>query len=271
ADLLTHVDVTVGVAQHGQIARHAGEGLGDDVEVLRGVQRHVHARHAADVASPQPGAVHDDVARDVAVVRGDTRGGAAVAVDAGHGHVLDDGGAALPRALREGQRGVDRVRAPVARNPHGPGQIVRAHERPEASGLARRDDLDLDAETLRHRGAALELDQALAGPRDADAAGTPEPRGLSGLRLELLVEHGAVAREAREVVAGSKLADESRRVPGGAARELSALEQQDVAPPEPRQVIRDATADDASADDDGARVRWDRSGHRRTIAQPRGR
>src|SRR3989442_3580665 len=38
--------------------------------------------------------------------------------------------------------------------------------------------------------------QPLLRPRDADAARAPESRGLSRLRFELLVEHGAVAREA---------------------------------------------------------------------------
>ena len=40
ADFLAHVDVAVRVAQHGKVARDAGHRLGDDVEVLGGVQRH---------------------------------------------------------------------------------------------------------------------------------------------------------------------------------------------------------------------------------------
>src|SRR5438876_4942017 len=103
-------------------------------------------------------------------------------------------------------------------------------------------------------------------PRDADAARAPESRGLSRLRFELLVEHGAVAREAGEVVAGAELADEARRMPRGAAGEVATLEEHDVAPPELRQVIRDAASDDPASDDDGARVRRNRAGHRRTIA-----
>src|SRR5256885_13174894 len=46
--------------------------------------------------------------------------------------------------------------------------------------------------------------------------------------------------EAREVVAGAQLAHEARRMPGGAAGEVAALEKHDVAPPELRQMIRDA-------------------------------
>ena len=110
--------------------------------------------------------------------------------------------------------------------------------------------------------------QALRRARHADAARAAKARGLARLRLETLVEHGAVAGQAREVVAGAQLADEPRRVPGGAAGQLAPLEQDDVAPAELGQVIGDAAADDAAADDDDARVGGKRGRHRRTIARP---
>ena len=133
ADLLPHVDVAVGVAQHGEIARDAGHRLGDDVEVLGGVQRHVDAGHPPDLAPPHAGAVHDHLAGDVAAVGADAGGGAARPPHARHGDVLDDGGAAQARAPRQRQRGVDRVRPPVAGDPHGAGQVVGPHQGPEAA------------------------------------------------------------------------------------------------------------------------------------------
>jgi hypothetical protein len=266
ADLLAHVDVAVGVTEHRQVAAHAVQRLGDDVEVLGGVQRHVDAGHAADVAPPQAGAVHHDLTRDVAVIRAHAGHDVAVARDTGDGHILDDRRAALSRALGERERGVDRVRAPVARDPHRAGEVIGAHERPEPSGFTRRDDFDVDAEAFRHRRAALELGHALGRPRHADAAGPPEARGLAGLGLELFVEDGAVARETREIVAGAQLADEARGVPRRAARELPTLQHDHVAPAELGQVIRHAAADDPPADDHEARVRRERPGHRRTIA-----
>src|SRR4029079_19786753 len=102
--------------------------------------------------------------------------------------VLDDGRAALPRTPGQRQGRVDRVRAPVTGNPHGAGQIVRAHERTQLPGPGRRDHLDVDAEAARHGRAALELDQPLRRTRHADAAAAAEARRLPGLRLQLLVE-----------------------------------------------------------------------------------
>ena len=68
ADLLLEVGVAVGVAQDRQVGVHAVDRLGDDVEVLGGVQRHVDAGHRADLLGPLPGAVDDDLGLDVAGV-----------------------------------------------------------------------------------------------------------------------------------------------------------------------------------------------------------
>ena len=49
---------------------------------------------------------------------------------------------------------------------------------------------------------------------------------------------------------GPHLADQPGGMPGGAAGELALLEQHDVAPAELGEVVGDARADDAAADDD---------------------
>jgi len=61
-------------------------------------------------------------------------------------------------------------------------------------------------------------------------------------------------REARQVQRGTELADEPRRVPGGAAGELVALQQQHLRGAALRQVVGQRAADDAAADDDDARA-----------------
>ena len=254
ADFLAHVDVAVGIAQHRQVRRHAGHRLGDDVEVLGGVQRHRDAGEPSELARPHPRAVHDDVARDVARRRAHARDGAVADVDAGDRGVLEDRRAAEPRALREGERGVDRIRASVARQPEPAHEIVGADERPAPARFLRRDHFHLDAEAARHRREALQLVHALGGAREAHAAGTAEARRLPRLRFERLVEVGAVLRELRQVLRRAELADEPGRVPRGAAGDVATLEEHDVAPAELRQVIRDAAAGDPAADHDDTRV-----------------
>ena len=60
ADLLLEVGVAVRVAQDRHVGVHAVDRLGDDVEVLGGVQRDVHARHRADLLGPLARTVDDD-------------------------------------------------------------------------------------------------------------------------------------------------------------------------------------------------------------------
>ncbi len=73
--------------------------------------------------------------------------------------------------------------------------------------------------------------------RESEAAALVEVDRLSGLGLERLVQVEAVLEELHHVVAGIELGAEAGRVPGGATGELVLLDQDDVAPAEPRQVI----------------------------------
>ena len=64
ADFLLVVEIAVGIADHRQVGRHAGDRLGDEIEVLRGVERHVDAGAAAERARPLAAAVDERLARD---------------------------------------------------------------------------------------------------------------------------------------------------------------------------------------------------------------
>ncbi len=57
ADFLLEIDESVRIAHHRQHRVHAGDAFGDDVEVLRGMQRHVDARHGAECPRPLASAV----------------------------------------------------------------------------------------------------------------------------------------------------------------------------------------------------------------------
>jgi hypothetical protein len=76
---------------------------------------------------------------------------------------------------------------------------------------------------------------------------------LPRLGLERCVQVEAVLEQVHQVVARDELRAEACRVPGRAARELVLLDERDLVPPEPRQVIEDAAARYSSADDDGFR------------------
>ena len=223
--------------------------------MLGGVERHRDTGHEADVARPHAGAIHHDLARHLAAGRRHAGHPPVLDANPGDGGVLEDRRAATARALGQSERGIDRVGTAVAGQPQGADQVVSAHERPAAARLGRRDDCDVDVEAARHRGQALELVHALRVAREAQAARPAEARGLTRFGLELLVEIAAVLGQPRQVLGRPQLADEPGGVPGRTAGDVATLQQQDVAPAELRQVIRDAAAGDTAADDDHPRVR----------------
>ena len=108
---------------------------------------------------------------------------------------------------------------------------------------------DVDAPRLGRGHPAAQLLAPLLGARDLDAAALRED-------AQLAVLADAVERELGHLLAVVGQEDEVRGVAGRAARvrERALVEQQDVAPAEPRQVVGHAVADDAGADDDDACV-----------------
>ena len=75
-----------------------------------------------------------------------------------------------------------------------------------------------------------------------------------GLLFEVPVEFCRILGETSVVAVIPKLADQARRMPGGAARQALAFEHQQVAHAGLGQVVVNAAADDAAADNDDLRV-----------------
>ena len=254
ADLLLEVRVAVGVAQDRQVGMDALDLVGDDVEVLGGVQRHGDVDAGREGVGPLAGAVDDDLGLDVAVARCRTpTTDVVLGEDVEDPDVLDHPRAALPRPLGQRHGEVGRVGLAVAGQPDGADEVVGRHQRPALAGLLRREDLALQVERLGGRGGAAQLDHPVLGARDGDAAAALEPRAQPGLVLQPRVEVGRVLHEAGAALGRPQLADQAGRVPRRAARQLALLEEQDVGLAGLGQVVGDARADDAAADDDDAR------------------
>src|SRR5207249_1516778 len=111
------------------------------------------------------------------------------------------------------------------------------------------DDLDRDTDQLCHRRPLTELVEAIGARGQTDAPAGVVIHSLTRLRLQPLIELDGVAEQAHEVVARVELRAEAGCVPGRAARQLVLLEEDDVVPAEPRQVVRKAAAADAATDD----------------------
>jgi hypothetical protein len=213
------------------------------------------AGHMRQARAPHAAGDHDDLGLHVAASGAHAAYAPALDVDAEHLRVGRDGERALPLRLlahqRPGPKRVDHA---------DPGCIEAAQqdalvdERDELLDLGWADERHrLDAPRLRRRHAPAQLLHALLGARDLEPAALDED-------VELLVLAHAVEGQRGHLAGVVDGIDEVRRVSGRPARvgQRALVDQDEIAPAEPREVVDEAVADDAGADDDrsgGARQR----------------
>ena len=188
---------------------------------------------------------------------------APVGRDAGHGAVpLVDGRhlglfeQGRARALGGGghrHRGVSGDGLAVLRDVDGAHDVVGNDQGQPFAGLPRADLVNLDAKHAPQRYDVPELVHSPLGAGDRDAADLPEARGPARLGLQGGVQVNGVPGKLDQRLGGAKLGDQPGGVPGGAASQLPALQDHDVLPAQPGEVVGDTGARDASANHDDAR------------------
>ncbi len=114
----------------------------------------------------------------------------------------------------------------------------------------------LHAHGLEHRPGGFQPLPAFRRSRQVDAAGHMHADILAALLLQRLVEADGVALQRGDVRVGIDGVETRGRMPGGARRQLLALDQNDVLPAQLGQMIEDADADHAAADDRYAIMRF---------------
>ena len=206
--------------------------------------------HVADLGAPHAAGDDDVLGLDVAAGRCAPAGsGAVLDVEAGDLDVGDDGErAGLQRPLAHDRAGAQRVDDADARRPEGADDLVVLEEGHlllrRTPGVTSSASMP-QAFALRHPPA--QLLHPLLGAGDLEAAGLGED-------AHLLVLPHRVEREVGDLPGVVDGEDEVRRVTGRAARvgQRPLVDLDDVAPAEPGQVVDQAVADDAGADDDAA-------------------
>ncbi len=264
ADFFLVIDEAIGVADDGKRRRHAGDGLGDDVEMFCGIQGNVDARQFSEFARPLTTAVDERLAGCltfiVAALPEDPRNPPVGNANARHLDSLEDLRAALACALCQRLREVGGIGLAVAGNPDGARQVVGAQYRRDSFRLGGRYVVEIDAKALRARHLPLDELHPVRRLGDVEAAALLPAGGQSGFLLQRGIELDAVLTHARGVARCPGLPDQSRRVPRGTACELALLKQKDVGDAHLGQVIGGRRAGDAATDDDDTRVLGDR-GH----------
>ena len=236
--------------------RTLAERLCHEIFVRERDDRHAHAGQAADLRGEHAAGVDDDLRLDRTPLGLDAANPTAGNVDSGHAGVGEDRDAALARAGGERVGQLRGVEVAVRREIRAAAHAVGHHQREELLRLVRAEQLERQPEGLRPGDLTQHLLLALGRAGQADAA------ALDPAALERAVELDAVHHHLRQRNAAAQLPDEAGGVEGRAAGQLVAVEQDDVALPERRQVVGDRGAADATADDHDPRLL-------RKLARPR--
>ena len=227
ARILFVIGIFIGDTQHRQFAQ-GGDGFGNDIEVLTGLQWHVAAQHLAHLAPPHTCAIDDMFGLDpphAAILSRpiDRRDPAPRAGDPGGLYPLRHDRAARPRALGQRQRDIGRIALPVFRQIHRPGHASGFHMGVFRADLFGGDLLDLHPKSTGHRG----LTQDFLAPRccqgGRDRPHALEPCGDPGFGFQRAVEFLGIFRQPRHVLRRAQLRNQPCGVPCSAGGELFTL------------------------------------------------
>ena len=239
------VDEVVGVAEAGRVARDlmAGHRLHGHVLMVDRNRREERPHHRRDLRRPDPRRVDDVLGLDTTLV-GDDRLDRPVGAELDPGDARADPDLHAERTSRIGHRvgGDVRIDPPVVRHPDAAEDRGAVRLGQPREDLVGRDELRLEARPggLARRPPQVEPARLAGGDPHA-------PDGLE--HLQLAVEGDAVAPQAHHGARRVELGHEPRCVVRRAAGQLALLDQQDVLPPRPGEVERDAATGDPAADD----------------------
>ena len=206
-----------------------------------------------EVARPHAAGQHDLLGLDrLAALELDAGGASGLDAQRGDARLLHDRGTAQLGSLGERPRQPGWLDLAVIGYVEATDEVVAPLEREEVNRLLRPDQLDAYAEVLGHRAGAAVLRHALCCAGDVERAALAPADGFARLGLKRRIEVRRAVAETGERAARAQAPDHASRVPRGATSNRRLLKHDDVTLATLGQVVGDAGADHASADDDDA-------------------
>ena len=262
AALLAQVPGAVGLAQHPHFRQpgllpgaHLRVWFGDDELMLHRQHGHIQADHRPGGPGVAAGGGDDVFATDVAFA-GTHQPLPAAPLNGGDPSAPVNLRTRRPGALGQRLGEVRRLDVAVLGMVDGAHQTVDVTERPKLPHLLRRQEIDPHAYGAGGGRVLAVLVHALGAHRQTNVAHLPKADRLAGLRLKPLVELHRVLVDLANAVAHVEQRQEAGGMPGGAAGQLTLLQQHRLgAPALLRQVVKGADADDPAANHDNPRLR----------------
>ena len=247
--------------QHRKVAGKALNCLGQHIEMLAGLQRHVDASHQANVTTPHPSAIDHKIRLHRPFVGGDPDCPPACLLNAGYGHTLKNLDACVARAFGQCQRDIGRITLRVLRRPQAARHACNIQQRIFVPAFRCGQNMRLDSKDFGEGRLPPELFEAVVRQGDAERPFAAIAGGKAGLRFQAGVEIAGILGEQRHVERRAQMRQQACGMPGGAAGQAFALQQDNVAPAKLAKMIGDRTADNTTADDDDAGLGRDVDGH----------
>ena len=229
------------------ISAHLG---GDEVLVQHRNHRQINSHHRADLPAPGTCRVDDVLAPDRVAAGMDhpcARGGAFNPL---HRLMTPDLGAPRTRARGQRMRGERRIHVPVIRLVDRTEQAVHSHQRIDPGQLLGGEDPEFMADELSEPLHVTKLRHPLGRTGDAQCSARMEAGRLTGLgRQHVAVQTHRGRAHLHDGGVVGEVGAEPGRVPGRARGQLALLQEHDVAPAAPGQVVGERDAHDAAAHD----------------------
>ena len=230
-----------------------GDVIGDQILVRHRQQRQVNPGHGANLARPKAACVHQMLGDDGALFGHHFPRAIGARVGLQDAVVQHDLGPAHPRGLGIGVGGARGVEVAVERVIQGADDAFQVHHAVgELVDLFRPEDLGIQPHIAVLGALGLELVEPRLIVGQRDAADMVQPAGHAGDRLQFLIKADGIALQRRHVGVAVQGVEPARRVPGGAGGQLRPFDQHHIGPAQFGQVVKNRTADDATADDQNA-------------------
>ena len=210
-----------------------------------------HAHQRPHLVAAVAARVDHDLGTDLTLRRGHGPGVVGVLPQPGDGGVPVDLGALGPGAPRQRRAELGRVHVAVGGVPQSAREAVGRQQRMAAGTLGGVDDIELHPHAVGHGGeVAIALHGTLVAREPDAAVAVMVADGVVRVLRKLPVERDGVGLQPHHGLVHAEVRDLRRGVPSRARGQLVALQEHDVGPAFPGQVVERRAAGDPAADHD---------------------